>query len=68
LTILTEGGRRGRGSHISEGEEGKIMWADQRPLGQLAGGLALGRGEVGRDWAKTEDGPKCKKKLFSNFN
>jgi hypothetical protein len=46
---LIEGGRRGQGPHISEGEEGKAVWAGQRPLGWLAGGPVLGRGEVGRD-------------------
>jgi hypothetical protein len=46
---LTEGGRRGRGPHVSEGEEGKAMWAGRRPVGRLAGGPALGRGEVGCD-------------------
>jgi hypothetical protein len=64
---LTWGGRRGRGPHISEGEEGKAVWADQRPLGQLAGGPALGRGEVDRDWAENRRWAKVQKEILFEF-
>jgi hypothetical protein len=46
----------GRGSHVSEGGEGKVGWAGRRPLGRLAGGPTRGRGEVGHGWAERPDG------------
>jgi hypothetical protein len=49
--------RTERGPHIGEGGEGKAGWAGRRPLGRLAGGPTLGRGEVGRGLAERPDGP-----------
>jgi hypothetical protein len=65
--------RTERGPHIGEGGEGKAGWAGRRPLGRLAGGPTLGRGEVGRGLAESRMGqlaagpigPKVKEFFFS---
>jgi hypothetical protein len=67
LSGFTEGGRRGRGPHISGGEEGKAGWASRRPLGLLAGGSALGRGKVGRGWVKNQRWAKAQKEIPFEF-
>jgi hypothetical protein len=64
---LTERGRRGRGPHVSEGEEGKAVWVDRRPRGRLAGGPVLGRWEVGRDWAESRRWAKVQKEILFEF-
>jgi hypothetical protein len=43
------------------------MWASRRPLDQLVGGLALGRGEVSRDWAKNRRWAKVQKEILFEF-
>jgi hypothetical protein len=57
-TGFTEGGRRGQGPHVSEGEEGKAMWASWQV------GRHWGEGRWAATGPKTEDGPKFKKKFF----
>jgi hypothetical protein len=45
----------------------KAVWAGRRPLGQLAGGPAVGRGEVGHDWAKNRRWGKVQKEILFKF-
>jgi hypothetical protein len=65
---LTEGGRRGRGLHVSEGEERKAVWAGRRRLGWLADRPVLGREEVGHDRAKNRRWAKVQKEFFFDFH
>jgi hypothetical protein len=55
------------GLHASGGEEGKARWAGQRPLGQLAGGPVLGRGEAGHGWVKNRRWAKAQKEIPFEF-
>jgi hypothetical protein len=58
---------RGRGLHVSEREEGKAVWAGRSSLGQLVGGPALGRGELGHDWAENRRWAKVQKEILFEF-
>jgi hypothetical protein len=49
------------------GQRGEGRVADRRPLGRLAGGPALRRGEVGRDWAKNRRWAKVQKEILFEF-
>jgi hypothetical protein len=57
-------------SRLDRGREVRVGPARQRGrrgegrVGRLAGGPALGRGEVGYDWVKTRDGQRSKRNSF----
>jgi hypothetical protein len=60
-------GREMRRPHVSEGEEGKAVWASRRPFNRLVGGSVLGRGEVGRDCTENRRWAKVQKEILFKF-
>jgi hypothetical protein len=67
LGRLDRGRETRAGPAHQQGEEGKAGWAGRRPLGQLASGLALGRGEVGHGWVKNRRWAQAQKEIPFKF-
>jgi hypothetical protein len=61
-------GRLYRGRETRAGPARQRGRRGEGHVGQLAGGAALGRGEVGRNWAENRRWAKVQKEIPFNFN